>query len=178
MIETCNKRLPALLLLTQEGLLVAKPNVILIMTDDQGYGDMSCHRNPYLKTPNIERLYEESVRLTDFRVDPTCSPTRAALMTGRYSSRVGVWLTYGGRHHLRADEVTMADVFAAAGYHTAIFGKWHLGDNYYGMIVNIDQNVGRLRHRLAESGLADNTILIFLTDKSWGAYYVYVRRSK
>ena len=67
----------------------AKPNVILIMTDDQGYGDMSCHGNPYLKTPNLDRLHRDSVRLTDFHVDPTCSPTRAALMTGRYSSRVG-----------------------------------------------------------------------------------------
>ena len=132
--ETLMKR-PLTLLIVSGVLLQATtwarpPNVILIMTDDQGYGDMSCHGNPYLQTPNLDRLHAESVRLTDFHVDPTCSPTRAALMTGRYSSRVGVWLTYGGRHHLRADEVTMADVFADAGYRTAIFGKWHLGDNY------------------------------------------------
>ncbi len=282
-----------IVLLPQAAALAGQPNVVLIMTDDQGYGDMSCHGNPHLKTPNIDQLYRESVRLTDFHVDPTCSPTRAALMTGRYSSRVGVWLTYGGRHHLRIGEVTMADVFAGAGYRTAIFGKWHLGDNYpfrpqdrgfheslihgggvageapdywgndyfndtyfrngvpettigyctdvwfdeairfidrakdrpffvylptnaphgprnvpreyvepflklnkgvgsrfptgpggcsaqttpdpffqinenvarfYGMIVNIDQNVGRLRQRLAELDLSDNTIAIFLTD--------------
>jgi len=281
-----------LTILTQAAALAGQPNVVLIMTDDQGYADMSCHGNPYLKTPNIDELYRESVRLADFHVDPTCSPTRAALMTGRYSSRVGVWLTYGGRHHLRVDEVTMADVFADAGYRTAIFGKWHLGDNYpfrpqdrgfqeslihgggvageapdywgndyfddtyfrngvpesvngyctdvwfdeairfieqakdrpffvylptnaphgprnvprkyvepflqkgvgsrfcgapsgpfgkttpdpflkplnesvarfYGMIVNIDQNIGRLRRRLAELGLSGNTIVIFLTD--------------
>ncbi|GAB6164642.1 arylsulfatase [Thermostilla marina] len=107
-----------------------RPNVILVNTDDQGYGDLSCHGNPYLKTPALDRLYEESIRLTDFHVDPTCSPTRSALMTGRYSSRVGVWHTIMGRSLLREDEVTMADVFNAAGYRTAIFGKWHLGDNF------------------------------------------------
>lgn len=107
-----------------------KPNVIVIITDDQGYGDMSCHGNPSLKTPEMDRLYAEGVRLTDFHVDPTCSPTRAALMTGRYSARTGVWLTFGSRHHLRRDEITMADVFQRNGYCTAIFGKWHLGDNY------------------------------------------------
>ena len=108
----------------------SRPNVILIMTDDQGYGDMSCHGNPYIKTPNLDRLHDEAIRFSDFHVDPTCSPTRAALMTGRYSSRTGVWLTYAGRHHLRRDETTMADVFSSNGYRTAIFGKWHLGDNY------------------------------------------------
>ena len=106
------------------------PNVILIMTDDQGYGDMSCHGNPFINTPNLDDLHSESIRFTDFHVDPTCSPTRAALMTGRYSTRTGVWLTYMGRHHLRADEITMGDLFTHNGYNTAIFGKWHLGDNY------------------------------------------------
>lgn len=107
-----------------------RTNVIIILTDDQGYGDMSCHGNPYLSTPNLDALHAESVRLTHYHVDPTCSPTRAALMTGRYSSRVGVWLTYGGRNHLRRNEVTLADAFKNSGYKTAIFGKWHLGDNY------------------------------------------------
>ena len=106
------------------------PNVIVIVTDDQGYGDMSVHGNPELSTPQLDRLAREGVRLDDFHVDPTCSPTRAALMTGRYSARVGVWLTYAGRNHLRRDELTMADVFKHNGYRTAIFGKWHLGDNY------------------------------------------------
>ena len=118
--------------LTAHGRAQAKcrPNVIVILTDDQGYGDMSCHGNPYLKTPELDRLHAEGVRLTDFHVDPTCAPTRAALMTGRYSARVGVWLTYGSRNHLRRDEITMADIFKRNGYRTAIFGKWHLGDNY------------------------------------------------
>lgn len=118
------------LMLTTAHAAERKPNVIVILTDDQGYGDMACHGNPWLKTPEIDRLHDESVRLTDFHVDPTCAPTRAALMTGRYSARTGVWLTYGSRHHLRRDEVTMADVFKQNGYETAIFGKWHLGDNY------------------------------------------------
>ncbi|WP_111709802.1 arylsulfatase [Lutibacter citreus] len=107
-----------------------KPNVIVILTDDQGYGDLSSHKNPWIKTPEMDKLGEEGVRLTDFHVDPTCAPTRAAIMTGRYSAKVGVWLTYSSRHHLRRDEVTMADVFQQNGYKTGVFGKWHLGDNY------------------------------------------------
>lgn len=107
-----------------------RPNVVLIVTDDQGYGDMSCHGNPWLQTPEIDRLYRSSVRLTDYHVDPTCSPTRAALMSGRYSTRVGVWLTYSSRHHLRKDELCLAEAFRRNGYRTGIFGKWHLGDNY------------------------------------------------
>ena len=107
-----------------------KPNVILIVTDDQGYGDLACHGNPWLNTPNMDRLYKESTRFTNFHVSPTCSPTRAALMTGHYTNRTGAWHTIGGRSLLRENEMTMADVFAANGYATAIFGKWHLGDNY------------------------------------------------
>ena len=107
-----------------------KPNVILVMTDDQGYGDLSCHGNPHLKTPNLDRLHGESTRLTDFHVSPTCAPSRAAIMTGRHNNRVGVWHTIMGRSILQRDERTMADYFNAAGYRTGIFGKWHLGDNY------------------------------------------------
>lgn len=107
-----------------------RPNVLLIMTDDQGYGDMSCHGNPFLRTPNLDALWSQSIRFTNFHVDPTCAPTRSALMTGRYSARVGVWHTIQGRSILRRDEVTMADLFRGSGYRTGIFGKWHLGDNY------------------------------------------------
>lgn len=114
----------------QQPLVKGKTNVILIITDDQGYGDMSCHGNPWLETPHMDQLYEESTRLTDFHVSPTCSPTRAALMTGHYSNRTGVWHTIGGRSLLRENEMTMAEVFASNGYATGIFGKWHLGDNY------------------------------------------------
>lgn len=107
-----------------------RPNVVIVLTDDQGYGDMSCHGNPYLDTPHLDRLHEQSARLDNFHVDPTCSPSRAALMTGRYSLRTGVWLTFAGRNHLHREEVTIADVFSENGYRTGIFGKWHLGDNY------------------------------------------------
>ncbi|MEM6800031.1 MAG: arylsulfatase [Bacteroidota bacterium] len=106
------------------------PNVLLIIIDDQGYGDMSCHGNPDLPTPNIDKLYEQSTRLTDFHVSPTCSPTRAALMTGHVSNRTGVWHTIGGRSLLYEHETTLADVFAVNGYATGMFGKWHLGDNH------------------------------------------------
>ncbi|RME43204.1 MAG: N-acetylgalactosamine-4-sulfatase [Chloroflexi bacterium] len=246
----------------------ARPNVIIILTDDQGYGDLACHGNPYLKTPHLDRLCAESVCLSDFHVDPMCSPSRAALLTGRYSARTGVWSTLNGRYIMRRDEVTMAEIFAAAGYRTGMFGKWHLGDQYpyrpqdrgfqkvltfgggvvgeipdywdndyfnavylrngqpepyegyctdvwfnealsfieesrdtpflcyiatnaphdpfnvhvrysapyatmgvpeqrarfYGMITNIDENLGRLRQRLGDLGLAENTILIFFGD--------------
>jgi len=249
------------------------PNVVLVITDDQGYGDLRCHGNPDIETPNFDHLYARSVRLTDFHVDPTCAPTRSALMTGRYSSRTGVWHTIMGRSLLCRDEVTMADVFAASGYRTGIFGKWHLGDNYpfrpqdrgfdevvvhggggigqtpdfwgndyfddtywhngkpqryqgyctdvffaealafiernkdrpfflylptnaphgpynvpekyrrlylekglpdrearfYGMITNIDENMGRLLARLKQLGLEENTIVIFMTDNGTAA---------
>ncbi|MFC1739416.1 arylsulfatase [Planctomycetota bacterium] len=243
------------------------PNVVLVITDDQGYGDLACHGNPIIQTPNLDTLHAQSIRLTNFHVDPTCAPTRAALMTGRYSVRTGVWHTVMGRSFLRKDEVTMANVLAASGYSNAIFGKWALGGNYpfrpqdrgfhevlitgddgnlqvgdywgndrfddtmfhngkaekfmgystdvlfdnamkfieahkdepffvylttnaahspynipekysnlyrgkenvpnakfYGTITKIDENVGRLRHKLEEMGLEDNTILIFMTD--------------
>lgn len=107
-----------------------QPNVVLIMTDDQGYGDVGAHGNEVIETPHLDRLYRESVRLTDFHVDPTCSPTRAALLTGRYSTKTGVWHTIAGRSQLSRDEVTVAEMLAEVGYRTGIFGKWHLGDNY------------------------------------------------
>lgn len=108
----------------------SSPNVLIVLTDDQGYGDLRCHGNPVIETPNMDKLHSESVRFTDFHVDPTCSPTRAALMTGKYSHHAGVWHTICGGNHLRASETTMADVFKASGYRTGLFGKWHLGSNY------------------------------------------------
>ena len=247
--------------------LPQRPNVVLVITDDQGYGDLGCHGNPVIQTPNIDTFHSESVRLTNFHVGPTCAPTRAGLMTGHYCNCTGVWHTIGGRSLIRRNEVTMADVFRAGGYRTGIFGKWHLGDNFpfrphdrgfevalvhggggvsqtpdywgndyfddtyrlngepraftgyctdvwfdqamrfiednrgrpffcylptnaphgpynvpdsysapyrgkvpddranfYGMITNIDDNVARLRAKLAELDLEDNTILIWMTD--------------
>ncbi|MBM3475482.1 MAG: arylsulfatase [Armatimonadetes bacterium] len=244
------------------------PNIILVLTDDQGYGDLGCHGNPIIRTPHLDALHGQSVRLTNFHVAPTCAPTRAGLMTGRDCNRTGVWHTVMGRSILREDEVTVAQVLSEGGYRTGIFGKWHLGDNYpsrpqdkgfgevlihggggvgqapdywgndyfddtyfrngvptpcqgyctdvffreamsfieanrdhpffayiptnaphgpytvdrkysqpyldagvkestarfYGMITNIDENMGRLMGHVSQLGLADNTILIFMTD--------------
>lgn len=249
-----------------------RPNVILIITDDQGYGEIGFHGNEWIRTPNMDQLAQESFRLTDFHVGTTCAPTRSGLMTGRNCNRVGVWHTVSGRSLLRKDEVTIADVFKSNGYTTGMFGKWHLGDNYpyrphdrgfdeafyhggggvtqgpdywdndyfddsyfrngvpekvsgyctdvwfdnaldfmeryrdkpffcylstnsphgpfhvpqkyidlykdnpqitnpnfYGMITNVDDNLGKLRERVEELGLADNTILIFMTDNGTAA---------
>lgn len=106
------------------------PNVILIMTDDQGYGDIAAHGNPILKTPNLDKLHSESIRFTDFHVNSFCAPTRAALMTGRMSDRTHVHSTVYLRNHLNRDETTMAEFFKASGYNTAHYGKWHIGANY------------------------------------------------
>ena len=247
--------------------VASRPNVIIVLTDDQGYPDLGCTGNPWIKTPNIDAFHDEAVRLTDFHVAPLCTPTRGALMTGHRPIRNGAWATCWGRSILCKTEMTMADVFAASGYRTGMFGKWHLGDNYpyrpfdrgfervvahkgggvgqtpdfwgnnyfddtyfhngkprahegyctnvwfdeamkfieecgdqpfftylatnaphdpylvaekykqlyrdnpdiahpdfYGMITNIDENFSRLRRKLEECGIADNTILIFMTD--------------
>lgn len=261
------------LLAQLETLQQAPPNVVLVMTDDQGYGDLSIYGNPELKTPNLDELARTSIQFTNFHSDPTCSETRAALLTGRYASRTGVWHTIMGRSILRRDETTLANLMENAGYATGIFGKWHLGDNFpyrpqdrgfqrvvvhggggvgqtpdyfgndyfddhyfhsgeareftgyctdiwfgegmkfirenqtrpffcyiptnaphgpylvadhykqpyldmgieeprasfYGMIANIDENMGKLTQFLEEEGLAENTILIFMSDNGTAA---------
>ena len=249
-----------------------QPNVVIVITDDQGYGDTGFSGNPIIKTPNIDKLRGQGTLLGNFHVDPTCAPTRSALMTGRYSDRVGVWHTVQGRSMLRRRETTMANIFDSNGYATAIFGKWHLGDCYpfrpedrgfkhcvyhgaggvgqapdywgndyfddtyivngkiqqfegfctdvwfdeglkfikdnkdkpffayistnaphgpyycpkkytkmyednpdvpqaafYGMITNVDDNMARLMKLLDDEGLADNTILVFMTDNGTAA---------
>lgn len=123
----------AFLSLTAAPLLPAangRPNVILIMSDDQGYGDLSLHGNPHLKTPHIDRIAAEGAQMTQFQVCPVCSPTRSSLLTGRYNYRTGVVDTFLGRSMMDPREVTAAEMFRAAGYRTGIFGKWHLGDNF------------------------------------------------
>ena len=105
------------------------PNVIVVMTDDQGYGDLGCHGNPILKTPNLDRLYAESVRFTDFHVSPFCTPTRAELMTGNHPGVTGAYRTSAGRTMMHPSEKTIANLFSENGYKTGMFGKWHLGDN-------------------------------------------------
>ena len=253
-------------------LVAQKPNVIFILTDDQGYGDLACHGNPWIKTPNLDQLHSESLRFTNFHVGTTCAPSRSGLMTGKYCNKVGVWHTVNGREILREGETTLAEKMKTAGYKTGIFGKWHLGDNYpfrpqdrgfdevlihgaggvgqqpdywendyfddtyfhngkpqkykgyctdvwfsealkfikanknkpffcylptnaphgpyniadkysnpyknnpnipnpnfYGMITNIDENIGRLREELKKMGIDKNTILVFMTDNGTAA---------
>ncbi len=104
-----------------------KPNVILIMTDDQGIGDFGFTGNPYIKTPQLDKLASESLNLTNFYVSPVCAPTRASLMTGRYYERTGVYDTYNGGAIMSDEEITLAEVLKDNGYETGIFGKWHLG---------------------------------------------------
>lgn len=236
------------------------PNILLIITDDQGFGDLSCHGNTVLQTPVIDKLAAESMRFDRFYVSPLCAPTRSSLLTGRYSLRTGVRGVAAGEEAMRGEEVTIAEALKAQGYHTGIFGKWHNGENYpcspaaqgfetvfgytrghwnnyfdspvkkngkpavakgfivdatttevtqfideskdkpflawvayttphtpfqvpdeyfdrykakglpddlaciYGMCANLDDNVGRLLKHLDERGIADNTIVIFLSD--------------
>ena len=245
-----------------------RPNIVFVLTDDQGYGDLGCHGNSAIRTPCLDRFHQDAVRFTDYHVGSTCAPTRAGLLTGHYCNSAGVWHTIGGRSLLRADEWTLADALTSAGYRTGHFGKWHLGDSppyrphergfaesiyhagggigntgdswgndyfddtyfkngvptpyegyctdvffregrrfiaenvdrpffcyiatnaphgplnvephyveqyrdatphedrarFYGMITNIDENFGQLQATLDELGIADNTILIFMTD--------------
>lgn len=108
----------------------AKPNVVIVLTDDQGYGDLSCHGNPVLKTPELDRLHAQSVRFTDFHVTPMCTPTRSQLMTGRDALDNGAMNVSSGRSMIRRGMPTIAEIFAASGYRTGQFGKWHLGDVY------------------------------------------------
>lgn len=110
--------------------LSGRPNVVIVITDDQGYGDLGCLGNPIVQTPALDQLHGESVRLTDYHVSPTCAPTRGALMSGHYTNRAGPWHTIMGRSFLRPESTTLGEVFSANGYRTGLFGKWHLGDNY------------------------------------------------
>ena len=237
-----------------------KPNVLFILTDDQGYGDLHIHGNDSIDTPNLDGLANEGLRLDNFYVSPVCAPTRASLLTGRYHYRTGTtWVTRNGEA-MRSEETTLAEVFKANGYATGCFGKWHNGSHYpqnplgqgfdeftgfcaghwnnyfepfietngkqiqasgyltdiltdsamsfvrrnknrpffcyvpfntphtpfivpqkyfdkykalgysdrlattYGMVENIDDNVGRLLTTLDEEGLTENTLVIFMTD--------------
>ena len=106
------------------------PNVIIVMTDDQGYGDYGFMGNPVIQTPNLDSMAARSAQMTQFYVSPVCSPTRASLMTGRYNYRTRVVDTWIGRSMMEPAEVTLAEILRDAGYATGLFGKWHLGDNY------------------------------------------------
>jgi len=107
-----------------------RPNVLIVVSDDQGYGDFSCHGNPVLKTPNLDKLHAQSIRLTDFHVAPMCTPTRGQLMTGLDALHSGASSVCAGRSFIPRGTPTMAEIFAANGYRTGHFGKWHLGDSF------------------------------------------------
>lgn len=108
----------------------SRPNIILIMTDDQGYGDFGYTGNPDIQTPVLDRLAKQSVNFDQFYVHPVCAPTRASLMTGRSYAKTGVYDTYNGGALMATEETTIAEILRDNGYATGIFGKWHLGDNY------------------------------------------------
>src|SRR5438067_1162754 len=118
----------ALLLRGNAALSGRRPNIVFVLTDDQGYGDIACNGNPIIHTPNIDEFSKQSVRFTDFHVSPTCAPTRTALMTGRHEFKSGVTHTINERERMSLKATTLAQALKSAGYTTGIFGKWHLGD--------------------------------------------------
>lgn len=109
-------------------LKISRPNIIVVMTDDQGMGDLSCMGNPILKTPHLDKFHAHSTRFTDFHVSPTCAPTRAAILSGRHEFRNGVTHTIKERELMALSTTTFPQLLQKAGYQTGIFGKWHLGD--------------------------------------------------
>lgn len=113
---------------TAKPLAGSRPNIILVMTDDQGMGDLSCMGNEVVETPHIDEFYENATRFTEFHVSPTCAPTRAAIMSGRYPFNVGVTHTILQRERMALEVTTLPQMLQSAGYATGIFGKWHLGD--------------------------------------------------
>ncbi|NOX54313.1 MAG: arylsulfatase [Planctomycetes bacterium] len=108
----------------------SRPNVLLVMTDDQGYGDLHFHGNEKINTPVLDRLAAQSTRFDRFFVSPLCTPTRASLLSGRYYTRTGAISVTRGLETMRSNEVTIAEVLKQAGYATGCFGKWHLGEHY------------------------------------------------
>jgi arylsulfatase A-like enzyme len=122
--------LPILFFSCNNNLETKSPNVIIVITDDQGYGDIGYNGNPHLITPNLDKFAGESIRFNNFNVSPVCAPTRSSLLTGRYSLRTGVTDTYNGGAIMSSNEITLAEIFNENNYKTGIFGKWHLGDNY------------------------------------------------
>lgn len=117
-------------LLAGSALDAKRPNVLLILTDNQAFDELGCHGHPHVRTPRIDAFEQESVDFLNFHAPPFCSPSRALLLTGRYAMRAGIHNTIGGVSILHRSERTLADLLGAQGYRTAVFGKWHLGYSY------------------------------------------------
>jgi arylsulfatase A-like enzyme len=107
-----------------------RPNVVFVLTDDQGYPPLGCHGHPFVRTPHLDALHAEAVHFEQFHSGTTCTPTRAGLLTGHHCNSTGVWHTIGGRSLLRRDEWSLAAALRENGYRTGLFGKWHLGDEF------------------------------------------------
>jgi arylsulfatase A-like enzyme len=107
-----------------------RPNVVFVLTDDQGYPPLGCHGHPFVRTPHLDAFHDDGVRFEQFHSGTTCAPTRAGLLTGHHCNSTGVWHTIGGRSLLRRDEWSLAAALRQSGYRTGIFGKWHLGDEF------------------------------------------------
>ena len=135
----------------------SRPNIVFVLTDDQGMGDLSCMGNKVLRTPHIDRLYQQSTRLTDYHVSPTCAPTRAALMSGRPPFKVGVTHTIRQRERMALDVHTLPQALQSAGYATGLFGKWHLGDeeNYLPQNRGFDEVLMHGAGGIGQTGLGD-----------------------
>ncbi len=143
-----------------------KPNVILVMTDDQGIGDFGFTGNPYIKTPNIDKLASQSLNLTNFYVSPVCAPTRSSLMTGRFYERTGIYDTYNGGATMSNSEITIAEILKEKGYTTGIFGKWHLGDNYPYRPIDQGFDVAAV-HRAGGMGQPGDVLNYYSGDSSY-----------
>ena len=140
-----------------------RPNVIVIMSDDQGGGDYGFMGNEIIRTPELDVMAKRSGLLTKFYVSPVCAPTRASLMTGRYNYRTRCIDTYVGRAMMDPAEVTIAELLRAADYRTGIYGKWHLGDNY--PMRPMDQGFeDSLIHRGGGIGQPSDPCLLYTSD--------------
>ena len=155
---------------------LSKPNFIFILTDDQGYGDVNAHGHPYLKTPNMNRLRSESVSFDNFYVSPSCSPTRAALLTGMHEFKNGVTHTIIPRQQLHEQAVLLPELLKTNGYLSGFIGKWHLGNkpgpekrgfdwcstNQSGPLKHFDTTFIRNRKRFATKGFREDIFLMKL----------------